>query len=77
MVISTDVGDANRLVVDGVTGYLIDAPTFKLIDIVLEKAWSFRNNWIDMGIKSREHLFNIIDQDPVENFSKKLIDLIK
>ncbi|WMI65832.1 glycosyltransferase family 4 protein [Aestuariibaculum sp. YM273] len=72
MVISTKVGDAERLVVPGETGFLIDAPTVALIDKTLEEAWQQRDKWISMGKQSRRHLYKIIEKDPVIDFSEKL-----
>ncbi|WNH09625.1 glycosyltransferase [Thalassobellus suaedae] len=77
MVISTKVGDAERLVKHNETGFLIDAPTVALIDLALEKAWKERTNWVEMGKLSRKHLFEMIQKDPVIDFSNKLEELIK
>jgi glycosyltransferase involved in cell wall biosynthesis len=76
MVISTKVGDAQRLIKINKTGFLIDAPTAELIDNVLEKAWENRANWIDMGKLSRIRLYEMIKTDPVEDFSNKLLALL-
>lgn len=68
MIISTDVGDASNLIKHGTTGYLINAPRPHSIDAVLEQAWNERDKWLEQGVSAREHLFNIIKKDPVEEF---------
>ncbi|HNP68248.1 MAG TPA: glycosyltransferase family 4 protein [Aequorivita sp.] len=77
LIISTRVGDAEQLIDEGITGFLIDAATTKLIDLSLERAWQRKDDWIEMGLKSRAHLYNIITKDPVVDFSEKLINLLK
>jgi glycosyltransferase involved in cell wall biosynthesis len=76
MVISTKVGDAERLVKHNETGFLIDAPTLELIDEALEQAWGRREDWIEMGKLSRIHLYETIKKDPIEDFSNKLLALL-
>lgn len=73
MVISTDVGDANNLILDHKTGYLIPAPTPFFIDQVLEEAWTNRNNWIEMGTAGRQYLKTKITKDPIEDMAQRII----
>jgi glycosyltransferase involved in cell wall biosynthesis len=77
MVISTKVGDAERLVNHNKTGFLVDAPTVEFIDKALENAWNRREDWIKMGKLSQTHLFEIIKKDPVVDFSERLQTLLK
>lgn len=72
MVISTKVGDAERLIEDSKTGFLINSVSFKEIDETLEKAWNKRDSWIDMGILGRKFLFENIKEDPIDSFSNKI-----
>jgi len=76
MVIATAVGDTERLVINNKTGFLIEAPTLKHIDETLEKAWKNREHWVEYGKNARNHLFNTITIDPVEDFANKLNKLI-
>jgi glycosyltransferase involved in cell wall biosynthesis len=68
MVISTAVGDAERLVVDGITGFLADSFTFRAIDAALERAWANRENWESLGIVSRDHLNSLVTENPIDEF---------
>ncbi|SDR69188.1 glycosyltransferase family 4 protein [Christiangramia echinicola] len=72
MVITTKVGDAERLVKNKETGFLIAAPTIDLIDEALEAAWENREKWIEMGKAGYTHLYDIIKKDPIEDFAAKL-----
>ncbi|MFT4800728.1 glycosyltransferase family 4 protein [Patiriisocius sp. Uisw_047] len=72
MIISTDVGDAFRLIKHTETGYLIDFPSIKAIDRTLEEAWQNKKNWVSMGEKSYDHLHQVIKTDPVLDFSNKI-----
>jgi glycosyltransferase involved in cell wall biosynthesis len=76
MVISTAVGDAERLIEHGKTGFLIEYPTHEAIDKTLEEAWNFRNDWLGMGKLSREKLFDVITEEPVSFFAKQLSEVI-
>ena len=72
MVISTDVGDANNLILDQETGYLIPAPTSFLIDKVLEEAWANRENWLEMGTNGKEYLKTKITKDPTKDLAQRI-----
>ena len=76
LVISTVVGDAERLIEQNKTGFLIEAPTTELIDLALENAWKKRNDWVEMGKLSRDHLYKTITKDPVLEFSDKIEKLL-
>ena len=75
MIISTRVGDAERLILNNKTGFLIEALTFDLLDGVLDKAWYNREYWQEMGVLSREQLYKTITSDPVLDFSKKILKI--
>jgi glycosyltransferase involved in cell wall biosynthesis len=77
MIISTNVGDAKRLIINNKTGFIIDSPAIEFIDEALENAWNKRTNWEEMGLLSREHLYKTITIDPVVELSEKLIYLMK
>ncbi|NJX15031.1 glycosyltransferase [Tamlana crocina] len=77
MVISTNVGAAQELIDDGITGFLAKAPTVEFIDEALESAWQVRDKWLEMGKLSRKKLYEVIPHDPVLSFSNKLKELIR
>jgi len=77
MIISTRVGDAERLIEEGTTGFLIDCASLEAIDGCLEKAWEHKDFWIEMGKKMRKNLYSTITVDPVEAFLKKTTNWIK
>ena len=76
MIISTKVGDAERLVIDGKTGFLSEALTIELLDSALEEAWQKRSDWEQMGREGREHLYKTITENPVVELSLKLESLL-
>nr|WP_321223007.1 glycosyltransferase family 4 protein [uncultured Psychroserpens sp.] len=77
MVISTSVGDAKRLVVDGKTGFIANSYTFNDIDAALERAWAHRENWEAIGVASRDHLNRLINQDPIDEFVGVIENVLK
>jgi len=77
MVISTAVGGADELIEHGKTGFLAKAPTIALLDDALEQAWEKRDCWLDMGKASRDKLFEVITEDPVEKFKKEIKKILQ
>jgi glycosyltransferase involved in cell wall biosynthesis len=69
MVISTKVGDAERLIEHGKTGFLVDFPSFEVLDRVMDEAWNLRDQWLSMGKYSRQKLFKEIPINPIEFFA--------
>lgn len=76
MVISTKVGDAERLITHGRTGFLADYPSFEALDLALDAAWDLRHQWLDMGKLSREKLYEEIPIDPIDFFANKIKSLV-
>lgn len=77
MIISAKVGDAERLIDNDKTGFIIPAATTDLIDETLEQAWKKREDWLKMGKCSRAKLYKTIEKDPVIAFSEKIENLLK
>jgi glycosyltransferase involved in cell wall biosynthesis len=55
-----------ELVTEGLNGYLLEFPTIKSLDAVLEKAWQNRENWEQMGTEAGSHIMKIL-KDPAEH----------
>lgn len=70
--VATDVGGNSELIIDNETGFLCPAPTVKLFDETLERAWQNQDKWHQFG----ENAFNLgisrIDISP----EKTLLELI-
>ncbi|HVG17348.1 MAG TPA: glycosyltransferase family 4 protein [Chitinophagaceae bacterium] len=75
----TDVGGARELIADGETGFIADYPSVTAIDHALEKAWSLREQWEEMGRAAGRTIREIYQTDPVELFTeevKKIFDKV-
>lgn len=72
MVISTAVGDAANLIDDEESGFIIPNQTVESIDMVLEKAWGKRNDWIEIGKKAKQKLKERITKDPIQCFVEEI-----
>lgn len=70
----TDVGDNARVIQHGQSGFVIQAPTVKLIQEALELAWSKRESWEQMG--NRAHLYAIenVERDPASDLLNRIIE---
>lgn len=71
--IVTDVGGSAELVEDNVSGFVAAAPTVKLLDDALERAWQRVGDWEAIGVASRTKILSRIPHDPVGHFSERLL----
>ncbi len=74
--IVTNVGGSLELIEDDVTGYIAKYPSVNELDVALERAWSSRERWQDIGSLSRKAVLDFMPVDPVEDFAKKLESLL-
>ena len=72
MAIVTDIADNRAVVEEGVTGFVAHAPTSRMIDEALERAWATRLSWADMGIAAGRRIREIVPEDPVGSFVREL-----
>jgi glycosyltransferase involved in cell wall biosynthesis len=68
----TNVGGAAELVIDGETGFMSDFPTVPQLDTALEKAWSMREDWEQIGINAGKKIRDIYGGDPMKEFAEEL-----
>lgn len=61
--IATDVGDNAKYVMEGVTGFVIDAPTIKLIAAALVRAYEHCSQWEEMGKRAHQLASKKFDMD--------------
>ncbi len=76
MVIATDVGDAVNLIKDKVSGFIIPYPKASSILHILEEAWLRREDWLNMGVYSKEVLKQVFREDPVISFCEELTQYV-
>jgi glycosyltransferase involved in cell wall biosynthesis len=72
-VIVSDAGGNAELIEPGVTGFT-GAANEKDIDILLEEAWSKRNDWEVMGIQASKFISTHIPEKPEKIFTSLLTD---
>ena len=73
--IVTDVGGNAEVVEDGATGYLAAAPTEDAIDDAMERAWSERHRWREIGAAAATRIRTLIPPEPERCFAERLIRL--
>jgi glycosyltransferase involved in cell wall biosynthesis len=69
----TDVGGNAELCVDDETGFVAPAPTARLFEEALERAWKRRHEWHHLGRSAHARAEKLIPKDPVGVFSRQLI----
>jgi glycosyltransferase involved in cell wall biosynthesis len=72
--IVTDVAGNAEMVEDGVSGFVAEAPTIKLVAEAMERAWDRRADWRNMGKAARLRVESLIPKDPIGQFCERLID---
>jgi len=71
--IVTRCGRNPELVADGGTGFLVEAPTERLLDRALERAWRRRRAWKQMGRRAARRVRDDYERSPVRAFTDKLM----
>ncbi len=73
--IVTDVAGHAEVVDDGRTGFIAAAPTVRLLDEAMERAWQRRDEWQEIGQHAAESIKSKVPEDPVADFAAKLYAL--
>ena len=72
LVITTAVAGNTEVVRDGVNGFVALAPTPVLFDDAMERAWSRRAEWEEIGLAARVDAIKFMPADPAGEFARKL-----
>lgn len=75
-VITTDVAGNAEYLREGVTGFIAEAPTVRMLDEAMERAWLRRSEWREMGVTARQDLLEAIPSDPIGVFSENLLGMV-
>jgi glycosyltransferase involved in cell wall biosynthesis len=75
-VLATDVAGHSEIILDGVTGFLMGAPTVTNVKEGLEKLWASREALGQMGRAGAKRIREIAPADPIRLFSEKIERLI-
>ncbi len=71
--IATKVGRAAELIDDNASGFLAPAATVELLDEVLERAWSRREDWRAMGQRAALAIRTRHSLRPAEDFADEIL----
>lgn len=72
----TDVGGSASLCVDGETGFVAAAPTLKIVNETLTRAWTQRAEWERMGQDARSRVERLIPRDQIAAFCDCLLSCL-
>ena len=73
--IVTNVSGNPEVIIDNETGFLAKAAVPEFVDEALERAWSRRNEWEEIGIKANKYIKSIVSEDPIDSFFKEIESL--
>jgi len=74
-VITTDVAGNTEVVTDNLNGFVAGAATVPLLDEAMERAWSRRAEWREIGLRARTAALCSTPADAVGDFESRLLDL--
>jgi glycosyltransferase involved in cell wall biosynthesis len=74
-VITTDIAGNAQYIKDGENGFVAAAPAVSLLDEAMERAWSRRSEWREIGACAREDLRAVLPKDPIGVFAARLRQL--
>lgn len=73
--IVTNVSGNPEVIIDNETGFLAKAAVPEFVDEALERAWSRRNEWEEIGIQANKYIKSIVPEDPIDSFFKEIESL--
>ncbi len=71
--IVTDVGGNAELIEDNASGFAAAAPTRNCLDEAMERAWSRRSEWANIGQLAARRVREQVPRDPAKVFSDELL----
>lgn len=74
-VVATDVAGSTEFIRDGHDGFVVPAPTVALLDETLERAWSMRERWAEMGTNAFRTASEVVPLDPIGEYCSRLLSL--
>jgi glycosyltransferase involved in cell wall biosynthesis len=72
----TNVGGAKDLIEEGKTGFVAKHVTVEHIDEALEKAWSMKDQWQEIGKNAGRKIREIYKENPIVSFAKEIKSLL-
>jgi len=75
-VIVTNAGGSAEIIEDNITGFIARAPTAEAFDEALERAWTRRHEWEQIGKRAAESIRKIVPFDPAAQFAKMLLQIV-
>lgn len=73
--IVTKVSGNPEIIIDNENGFLAKAATAEFVDEAMERAWKRKEEWKEIGIRSKEYVRSLTPEDPVDYFCKELSTL--
>lgn len=74
--IVTNVAGNSELLEDGVTGFVSNSPTVSDFDDAMERAWSRRHEWEQIGLRAQQSVRRQIPENAGLAFAKELLSLL-
>lgn len=76
-VITTDIAGNAEYLEESATGFIAHAPTAALLDDAMERAWSRRSEWRNIGLAARDSISGKLPKDPIDTFAKRLMEIAR
>jgi glycosyltransferase involved in cell wall biosynthesis len=73
--ITTRVGGAEEIVKDGLNGFLAPSASVQSFDETLERAWSKRGQWREIGLRASADALAFLPPDPGQLLARRLANI--
>lgn len=73
--IVTNVSGNKEVILDDVNGFIAEAPAPEYLDNAMERAWTVRNLWEEIGMAAKQYIHTLVPENPVQSFYEHFITL--
>jgi glycosyltransferase involved in cell wall biosynthesis len=75
-VVTTDVAGNLSYLDDNISGFVAHSPTVDCLNEAMNRAWSRRNEWREMGITARRNIVKALPSYPISRFCEQVARLV-
>lgn len=72
--IVTDVSGNKEVIVDNVNGFVAAAPKAEYLDEAMERAWTRREEWMEIGLEAGTYIKTLVPENPINNFYNEILN---
>ncbi|MDR0824353.1 MAG: glycosyltransferase family 4 protein [Prevotella sp.] len=71
--ITTNVSGNGEIIINNENGFIAEAPQVEYLDNAMERAWSRKEEWQNIGDKAKKHIITLVPECPEKVFFDELL----